>query len=43
MRSNPEMVAEALEVLVEVEDVDASVLSSGGNRQIGKRKAMGSM
>ena len=37
------MVAKALEVLVEVQDLDAGILSRGGHCQIGEGKAMGTM
>jgi hypothetical protein len=37
------MVAEVLEVPVEVQDLDPRSLSRGGHRQIGEGKAMGTM
>jgi hypothetical protein len=37
------MVAEALEVLIEVQDADARVLGGGGHREIGEREAMGAV
>jgi hypothetical protein len=35
------MIAEALEVLVEVHDADVHVLGSSGNRQVGERETVG--
>ncbi len=35
------MIAEVVEVLVEVHDADAHVLGSSSNRQVGEREAMG--
>jgi hypothetical protein len=37
------MVAEALEMLVEVKDLDPGILGGGGHRQIGERKSMGTV
>src|SRR5947208_7778921 len=43
VRLDAEVLAEAFEVLVEVQDADARMLSGGGDRQIGEREAMGAM
>ncbi|HET7485602.1 MAG TPA: hypothetical protein VFJ64_09535 [Solirubrobacterales bacterium] len=43
MRSDAQMVAEVLEVLVEVQDLDPGILSRGDHRQVGEGKAMGTM
>ena len=42
MRLDVEMVAEAFEVLIEVQDADARVPGGSGDRQVGEREAMGS-
>ena len=41
MRANAEVVAQALEVPIEVQNVDAHALSRRGYRQVGEGKAMG--
>lgn len=43
MRRNIEVVPQALKVLIEVQDVDASILGGGGDGQIREREAMGAM